>query len=448
MSWLNLETLTLDGAMLLFTGAVSLLTAVAFGLMPALQASRPDPGSAFKSAGVAEAQPTPGIRTFSLRGALVTAQVAFALVLLAGAGLMVQSLARLLSVDLGFRAEDVVTFRVHLPPQRYDYSAVRRFHEDLLARLRILPGVESAAVASTLPLSGQNDNMVGKINNVAEMDDVKVHMVSPDYFRTYSIPLIRGRLLTDADREGRQRVTVISESAVRRYWPGQDPIGDRITIGLKPEEPAEIVGIVGDVRYRRLSTPPDPDFYFSHRQRPFGLTAIAIRTRPGLKLASTSIRYAVRGLDDMLPVYAFRTMNEIVADAASVTRFNGVLLSLFAALALILATIGIFGMVSYSVTARTREMGVRAALGATSGQLVGLALSGGIRAAMLGLAIGIPLALAGTRLLHRLLYEVRDGDPPTMLGAGVLILVVTLIACYLPARRAAAIDPATALRNE
>jgi putative ABC transport system permease protein len=216
----------------------------------------------------------------------------------------------------------------------------------------------------------------------------------------------------------------------------------------RPEEAAEIVGIVGDVKYRRLDTPPDTDFYLSNHQRPFGPIFIALRVRPGLELSGVAIRDTVRGLDAALPVYALRSMNEIVADSASVTRFNGVLLSLFALLALILATIGIFGMVSYSVTARTREMGVRSALGATARQLIGLALAGGIRAGLLGLVIGIPLALAGTRLLRGLLYEVKDGDPGTIFGVCALILVVTLIACYLPARRAAAIDPASALRNE
>jgi ABC-type antimicrobial peptide transport system permease subunit len=216
----------------------------------------------------------------------------------------------------------------------------------------------------------------------------------------------------------------------------------------RPEEAAEIVGVVGDVKYRRLDTPPDADFYLSNHQRPFGSLFIALRAHSGLKLSGAAIRDTVRGLDAALPVYALRSMNEIVADSASVTRFNGVLLSLFAVLALTLATIGIFGMVSYSVTARAREMGVRSALGATARQLIGLAFAGGIRAGLLGLVIGIPLALAGTRLLRGLLYEVKDGDPGTMFGVGALILVVTLFACYLPARRAAAIDPATALRNE
>jgi predicted permease len=449
---LNLTSLTLDWTVLLFTAVVSLLTGILFGLMPALQASRPDPGSALKTAGVAEAERTPGAHAFSLRGALVTAQVALAVVLVAGAGLMVQSLARLLTTQMGFHEEDVLTFRVALPPQRYNESSLRRFHDDLLGRLRSLPGVQSAAVASTLPLSGQNENTTGKIDNIAEMGDVKVHTVSSDYFRTYAIPLIKGRLLTDADREGRQRVAVISERAARHYWPGQDPIGHRITIGLdgwgRPEEAAEIVGIVGDVKYRRLDTPADTDFYLSNHQRPFRQVFVALRVRPGLELSSAVIRDTVRGLDAALPVFALRSMTDIVADSASVTRFNSVLLSLFAVLALILATIGIFGMVSYSVTARTREMGVRSALGATARQLIGLALSGGIRAGVLGLVIGIPLALAGTRLLRGLLYEVKDGDPGTMFAVGALILVVTLIACYLPARRAAAIDPATALRNE
>lgn len=449
---LNLTSLTLDWTVLVFTGVVSLLTGILFGLMPALQASRPDPGSALKASGVATTERRPGVHASGLRSALVTAQVALAVVLVAGAGLMLQSLARLLATKMGFHAENVWTFRVVLPPQRYNESSLRRFHDELIARLRSLPGVQSASVASTIPLSGQNENTTGKVNNIAEMADVKVHMVSSDYFQTYAIPLIKGRLLTDVDREGRQRVAVISESAARQYWPGQDPIGHQITLGLdgwgRPVEAAEIVGIVGDVKYRRLDTPPDTDFYLSNQQRPFRQIFISLRVRPNFELPGAVIRDTVRGLDAALPVYALRSMTEIVADSASVIRFNSLLLSLFAVLALILATIGIFGMVSYSVNARTREMGVRSALGASTRQLIGLALSGGIRAGVLGLLIGIPLALAGTRLLRGLLYEVKDGDPGTMFGVCALILVVTLIACYMPARRAAAIDPAIALRNE
>jgi putative ABC transport system permease protein len=365
---------------------------------------------------------------------------------------MLRSFGALLRLPLGFESSDLLTFRIELPSAHYDSAAARQFYDRLTERLHTLPGVANVAVSNSLPLRGTMESTIGNIDNLVETGDVAVHMVTPEFFETFRVPLLRGRLLNQDDREETRHVALINESAAARFWPGGSPIGSRIALGLngwwKDGGEAEIVGVVGDVRYRQLEEPVGINVYVSALQRAYPSNYVALRAGGDAGSLAAAVRGAVQGLDAVLPVYEFATGEQVVADATSKSRFSGTLLGVFATLALLLAAAGVYAVVSYSAAARTQEIGVRLALGAEPRSVIGLMMRDGALLCLAGLAVGAVAALAATRLLAGFLYAVQPNDLTTFVLCAVLLLGLSLLACYLPARRASRVDPLAALRYE
>jgi putative ABC transport system permease protein len=395
----------------------------------------------------------------------VVLDLALALVLLTGAGLMLKSVGRLLQVDPGFDPERVLTMPMSLlrPAQAHhrhvgtaytEDSAVVAFQERLLERVRAVPGVEAAAVAGQIPLGGNGDRWGFHIEgresaNPAEAPSVERYSVSRDYFRVMGIRLLRGRLFDDRDRAGTLPVMVISDASARLPWPGGDPMGRRVRIG-GPEEPwRTIVGIVGDVRHADLAARPTPQMYLPQAQVTDALVVLAVKAAtasPQDLLAP--LREAVRSLDAGVPVYDVATMDERVGKTVAVRRFVMRLLGGFAAVSLLLAAVGLYGVVAYSVSQRTREFGVRVALGATPGEILRLVFGSGLATLGLGLAAGLIGSLLVTRFARALLFEVRPDDPLTFVLATLVLTAVAALAHGLPVRRALRVDPALALRQD
>ncbi len=430
----------LDAWVIAFNLGVSLLTGVIFGLLPALRASR---------AGVADRLHTFG--RSRLRGALVVAEVAMAVVLLAGAGLMIGSFSRLLNVPLGFDAEHVATARIELPRKRYDATAATRFLEQLVAKLAANPPVSAASVANSLPVSGQAEGTVLGIEQADPSHVVGVHVVAPEFFAALRVPLRQGRLLNPSDRAGSPNLVLINETAARTLFAGENPIGRRINIASGWGEKGdlkEIVGVVGDVKYEAVEKAVEADVYASYLQYPYDSTFIAVRAKGDPASVYPVVRQAVADLDRDLPLSSVMPMQARVASATSRTRFSAELLGVFAALAALLAGIGIYGVISYSVAARTREIGIRMALGARTATVLRSVALEGIALAALGVALGIPAALAATRVLSTMLFEVQPGDPATLAVISTLLVLIAFAATLIPALRAARVDPMEALRHD
>jgi predicted permease len=448
----NFFAVNLDWRVLSFNFALALLTGLLFGLVPALQSSFVNVNDALKAGAGSAAQGWRGLRQGNARSLLVVGEIALSLVLLMGAGLMIKSLLRLQSVNLGFVPDNVLTMTV------YSRDAKLELYERLLARVQSLPGVEAASISRAAPLLV---GLVGRGQAVMDIEgraDVKkvgvgFHSVSPDYFRTLGIALQRGRVFTAQDRIGAPRVALINQTAAEKFFPGEDPIGRRLRPYATPnyetqEQWVVIVGIVADVRYGRLEEALEPDLYVSSLQ-PTGRTpTLLVRSRVEVAALTTAIQREVLALDRNTPLTAIQTMQERVADVTSRTRFIAVLLGAFAGLALLLAGIGIYGVMTYSISARTREVGIRMALGAQAGDVVRLVLHQGMILAGIGVGIGLLASLALTRLMKGLLFGVGANDPLTFGAISLLLLSVALFACWLPARRATKVDPLVALRCE
>jgi putative ABC transport system permease protein len=390
-----------------------------------------------------------GLRKLSLRNLLVVGEIALSLVLLASAGLTLKSLGRLQAVHLGFAPENVLTMAA---PSR---NARPEFYEQLLARVQTLPGVEAAGLGSTAPLLGYASQTVMDIEGRADIKMVGVgyHSVSPDYFQTLGITLRRGRVFTAQDRAGAPRVAILNQAAAEKLFPNEDPIGKRIRPYVDPaynsdEKLVEIVGVVANVRYGRLEEAIEPDIYVSSLQPTDGAQTLIIRTRVDPAAITAAVRREVSALDRNVPLTAIQTMRERAAEVTSRTRFIAVLLGLFAGLALALSGIGIYGVMAYSVSARTREVGIRMALGAQTGDVLRLALGDGLKLIAAGLALGACAAVAALRVLQTQLYDVRATDPLTLAAVALLLAGAGVLACYIPARRATKVDPLTALRHE
>jgi putative ABC transport system permease protein len=450
LSTLNFEAAGIDLRVLAFTFGLSLLVGVIFGLIPAWQASRPDLSETLKAGGGSSSLGWGRRGYFASRRLLVVGQVAMAVVLLAGAGLMIRSFASLQAARIGVDSSDVVTIKVDLP-RGYNATA---FREELLARAGALPGAESVSVGSALPLSG---GTIGTTMQIAEREVqsgtdplvVGVHFVSSDYFRTLHIPLRSGRALTAEDRAGMPRVALINEAAARRHWPGESPLGKRFRLGIgwEKDEYAEIVGVVGDVQYHKIDEVMQPEVYLSHLQpTDEGVPYLIVRTKAEAKGMIGALREQVRGIDRNLPVYEMKTMDEHFGEAHSRTRFSALVLGLFALLALLLAAVGIYGVMSYAVVQRQRELGIRIALGASAADVWRMIIGDGLKLTALGLGLGLVAAYAATRVLQSLLYGVGAHDPWTFVGAAMVLAGVAAAACYLPARRAMKVDPLVALR--
>jgi putative ABC transport system permease protein len=458
------SAIELDGRVLAFALAVSIATGLIFGLAPALHASRHDLADALKEGGSGAVAGGGGRRRLAMRGLLVPIQVALALVLLVGAGLLARSLARLASYGAGFEGERVLTLT-------FDPSGVTDdgpdkailFRRTLLERLAAIPDVESAATGRTAPLNSRN--MVAIVRQVDEkrLDSkgrftgesgalqIGLHDVAPDYFRTLSIPIKKGRAFTPEDRVGSPKVAIISESTARKLWPGQDPIGRRIaatSFYFADDATAEVVGVAGDVLYGKPGDRQILDLYYPTFQAGLPWATLFVKAKGDPAALAPAIRREIKALSPNLPVVDVATMSQRSARTFGRERFGASLLSLLAGIALFLASVGIYGLVAETVSARTREIGVRMALGAAPADIVRRVLQRGLALAGAGLVAGLLAAFALSRLLSSLLFGVGAGDPVTYAGVSFLLLLVSAAACWIPARRATRIDPTVALRSE
>lgn len=448
----RLQEINLDGRVIGFTLLVSLLTGIIFGLAPALQVSRLDLNSSLKEGGRGSAESFGRRR---LRGALIVAEVALTMVLLVGAGLMIRSFDRLLRVDPGFKADNLLTMEVSLPQSKYSESEEQtaNFFREILGRIKTLPSVQSVGATWILPLSGQGAGSGFEIEGrdpatVSERMNSAFSAVSPNYFRTMSIPIIKGREFGDRDTATAPGVSLVNETFARRYFPSEDPLGKRIKRRGEETGWTTIVGVVGDVRQLGLDVEPRSEMYFSYLQSPVPFMNVVVRTATDPATLATAVRKEVWAVNPNQPVANVSTMNELLTNSAAGKRFNTLLLSLFALIALTLASVGIFGVMSYTVSQRTREIGVRMALGARESDVLRLVIRQGMILAGLGIVIGLVAALALTRVMTSLLYGVSATDPATFIGIALLLAGVALVACYIPARRATKVDPMVALRHE
>jgi predicted permease len=443
----------MDFSVLSFAAAMIVLVAFAFGLIPALQATRPDLQVTLKEGGRSS---TSSAGQHRLRGALAIAETALALVLLIGAGLMLKSLYRLTQVSPGFEPARVLTMEIDLRTAQYSKPpAILNFWQQILDRVRAIPGVDSAAVGTVVPLTGDHSRSDITIEGFplpapGESPHPDHHTVSPAYTAALGIPLLRGRMFTDADNETAPQVALINATMAHRFWPNDDPTGKRFIWGHSESENKwiTIVGVVGDTKLYGLDNPARLEVYVPYRQDPKSDMSIVVRSAIDPAALTSAVRAAVASIDKDQPIFGVTTMQQLVDDSISTRRLTLVLLGLFSALALILAAIGIYGVMAYSVALRTQEIGIRMALGAQNQDVLRLVLGQGARIALFGVAIGLVAAAGLTRLLSTLLFSVTASDPLTFAGVAAVLVIVTLVACYIPARRALRVDPIIALRYE
>jgi putative ABC transport system permease protein len=448
----------IDGIVLLFSFALSILTGIVFGLAPALGASRVNLNSSLKEA---TAQGGSG-GTGRIRNLLASSELAVSLVLLIGAALTIQSLARLMWAPAGFDDSRVLTFNVALSGEKYGTAEKRSaFFRQATERLASSPGIEAAGITDTLPSLNTGSDMLFSLENefnapgATEAHDADIRVISPDYFRVLHVPLVRGRMFKESDNASNAPVVVINQAMAKAFWPGEDPLGHRIWIGksMGPSgaEPAprQIVGVVSDMRQDSLADPVYPAMYIPYEQTKYTDSEyFVLRTAREPLLSVPEVRDALRAIDPETPPTQISSMQAVVYSSVRDWRFHAILLGIFGALALLIAAVGVYGVISYSVAQRTHEIGVRMALGAQRSSILRLVIRQGLTFAAVGIAAGILAALGLTRLMVSLLYGVSATDPLTFAGVAVLLLIVAFAACYVPARRAMRIDPLVALRYE
>jgi predicted permease len=444
----RVDEIHLDARILLFTMGISILAGLLFGFLPAWRFAHADPQEAMRS-GARGA--TAGRASGRLRSLLVTLEVGLSAISLIAGGLLLHSFYKLLDVGRGFDTTRIITVTVSLPNTRYpDREKRAAFMQSLLDHVKALPGVVSAGVSNILPLGGEGANNLviaeGSKLPLMERPLADMRQVNPDYFETLGIPLRAGRFFSEQDRS--RTVGLVSALTAERLWPGQNPVGRRFRLGGDQSPLIEVVGITGDVHGVSLSKTPSLTVYLPYWQRNYGPLSLAVKTAAAPSAAASAIRTAVRAVDPELPVPAFRTMDEIVAQSVADRRFQMTLVLLFGLTALLLAGLGIYSVVSYSVAQRTNEMGIRMALGASLAGIRSLVLRQSLPPVALGLAAGVLASLGLGRLLSSLLFGVGAGDPLTIGAVVVLLVAVAIAAAYLPARRATRVDPITALRYE
>jgi putative ABC transport system permease protein len=448
-AWLpRAEGIKIDATVLLFTLGVSLLTAILFGLAPALRASSGQLSEALKEGGQRA-----GHGRDRLRSLLVVSEVALSLVLLVGAGLLIKSFVRLLSVDKGFDPRQVLALDLSLPESKYPEPPQQaQFFQQVLERVSALPGVEGAASVNDIPLGDGGTNggvqIEGK-NFPPDSEPIAEKLiVSAGYFRIMRIPLRSGRYFDERDAAGNHQVAMINESFARTYFQGEDPIGKRIDFGWDTTGWQEVVGMIGDVKHYGLEEAALPAVYVPQLQRPSSSMTVVVRTTPDPRSLSAAVRSQVFEVDKDQPVSRVRVMEQVVSASVASRRLSMTLLAGFAVVALALAAVGLYGVMSYVVTQRTHEIGVRMALGARVGDVLGLVLKQGMFLVLIGVGAGLVTAVAATRLIASLLYGVSPTDLATFVVIALLLTAVALLACYLPARRATKVDPMVALRYE
>lgn len=437
----------MDERVLLFTLMVSVLVGVVFGIFPALQLSRTNVNETLRDEGRSN---TGSHRRTQLKGLLVVGQVALSLLLLIGAGLLVRSFARLLRVEPGFDPNNVLSMYISLPTVQYgDTQKQIAFFDELLRRLSALPGVRSAAISAALPLKpvritpilpeGQPDVPL------PERPYIIIEAVSARFFETMRIPLLNGRSFTDADNAQAPRVIIINEALARRFWPNQNPVGRHIVVGR--QSLAEIVGVTGDVKNRSLALDAQPQLYLPFPQLPWESMNLLVRTATDPQSMISAVRSQVSGLDPDQPVTHVQTMDELLDGSRAQPRFTMLLLAIFSGAALVLAVVGIYGVLAYSVAQRRQELGIRMALGAERFDIMRLVIGQGLGLTAIGIGIGLAAALALTRLMSTFLYKVNAYDPVTFLLAPIVFLAIGSLASYIPARRATQVHPTEALRG-
>ena len=444
----RVDELSMDGWVLMFTLGLSLLTGILFGLAPALQLSKSNLHESLKEG----SRGTLGLGRNLLHSSLIVAEIALALILLTGAGLMLKSFARVIDVDPGYRADKVLTLQIGLPPI-YSQPAQRlAFYQQLFARLNALPGVEAAGGATRLPLrEGVTTKLEieGRPVPVGERPEVEFRRASTNYFGAMGIPLRKGRTFTEQDVLESPPVVLINEEAARRFWSSEDPVGKKVRFFGTAEEPwSTIIGVIGNVKHFGLEAEPRPEVYISFSQGPPVAPLLAIRTSVDPPSLISAVRRELRSLEPRLVMYNFTPMANLVTESLTERRINTLLIGVFAALALTLAAIGVYGVMSYLVRQRTHEIGIRMALGAERGDILRLIIGHGMALMLAGMGIGLVGALGLTRVMSGLLFGISPTDTATFAGGSLVLALVTLVACWIPARRATRVDPMIALRYE
>ena len=434
----RLDEVTLDWRVAWFTFAATMTVGVMFGLMPAIQASRPQLTADLKDGGRS------GTSRTGARSAMVVAQVALALVLLIGAGLMLTSLSRLQDVEPGFRTSELVAVQLQLPRVRYDEARQQQLYASVLERLQASPVTAQSALAFPVPLTGSNPQTSFRIEGQpGTPGSAELNSVSPGYFQTVGLRLLAGRDFAPADGPNAPPVAIINEEAAREFG-SRDPIGARVNLG----GPVTVIGIVSNARRVSLDTAPRPAVYMSYTQFVLPVMGVVVRTAGGSAPIATAVKAAVSQFDPDLPIGDVKTIEQIVSESTGQPRFRSFLLASFAGLALLLAAVGVYGLISFTVAQRVPEIGVRLALGATPWRVFNLVIGQGLRLAAIGIALGLIVAAAATRLVQSLLFNTSATDPAIYASLAALLLTMAAVACYAPARRAMRVDPMTALRSE
>ena len=449
----RMDEIAPDPRVLIFTAAISFGVGIFTGLLPAWRASHPNLATSMNEAARGSSEGLAGRRT---RAGLVVIEMVLALVLLASAGLLVESFLRLQKVPAGFDHTKVITARLELPNASYPKAQdTADFYKKLLERVSVLPGVQSAAAAWWIPLSGSDIDLTFDVQErplpEGQQAVAEVNVVTPEYFRTLRTPIALGRAFTDRDDKNAPPVAIVSESFAKRYFPGENPIGKRITpngsVDGKPPV-REIVGVVADMHLISLKVAPRPQIYIPHQQFGIHSMSIFVRTQVAPESLTTTLRRTVAEIDKDVPIYRTQTLTDYMSQSVAQPRLNAMLVGLFALIALLLAAAGIFGVMSYSVTQRTQEIGIRLALGAQRYDVLRLIVLQGMRVVGLGLVLGLIGVFVCTRLLQSLLFGIGATDLTTMLSVTLILTAVALLACYLPALRATRVSPLNALRYE
>jgi putative ABC transport system permease protein len=446
----RLNEISIDPRVLGFTFGISLLTGLLFGLIPAVQASRPDLNDALKEG----SRGSTGGRSGTFRNVFVVAEVSLALVLLIGAGLMIRSFMRLQSVETGFNPENVLTMRAQLPKKKYsEPHQILDFFKQAQDRIAALPGVQAVGAISFLPLTGGMASrdafkIVGQPPpKPGQEPGVEVRIVTPTYFRAMGIPLLKGRLLDERDVK-ESRVLLINETMAKRYFPGLDPVGKQMEVFWDGSGPDEIVGVVGDIHEGALNKEPEPAIYWSHPRVPYSGMALVVRTSGDASRFGAAVQKEIRAIDPDQPVADVRTMQQVISKSIARPRFNTLLLTIFAGVALVLASVGLYGVMNYSATQRTHEVGIRMAMGATRVDIMRLVVGNGMMLTLTGIGIGVLASWALTRVMANLLFGVTATDLPTFIVVSAVLTAVAFVANYIPARRATRVNPVIALRYE